>query len=185
MRDSDEDLMLRAGAGDRVACERLVERHLARVVGFAQRMLGSRNDAEDTAQDVFLRVWAAAPRWRHGTARFGTWLHRVAMNACLDRLAKKREVVGEEVPDVVDPRPEPSGVVHAADLARHVNAALACLPETQRLAVTLCHYQGLRNTEAAEVMNVSVEALESLLARARRTLRAQLGAIAPALLGGH
>ena len=174
--------MLRAGAGDRAACERLVERHLGRVVGFAQRVLGNRSEAEDAAQDVFLRVWAAAPRWRHGTARFGTWLHRVAMNACLDRIAKKREVTGDDVPDVADPRPEPSGAVQAAQLARHVNAALARLPETQRIAVTLCHYQGLRNTEAAEIMSVSVEALESLLARGRRALRARLRAIAPALL---
>jgi len=183
VNDSDEDLMVRAGTGDRAACERLVERHLGRVVGLAQRMLGNRSDAEDIAQDVFLRLWSAAPRWQHGTARFSTWLHRVAMNACLDRIAKKREVTGDEVPDVADARPDPSGVVQAADLARHVNAALARLPDTQRAAVTLCHYQGLRNVEAAEVMSVSVEALESLLARARRALRAHLGAVAPALLG--
>jgi RNA polymerase sigma-70 factor (ECF subfamily) len=181
--DSDEALMQRAGAGDRAACERLVERHLARVVGFAQRVLGSRADAEDTAQDVFLRVWAAAPRWTRGSARFGTWLHRVAMNACLDRLAKKREVTGDEVPEAIDPSPETSALVHAADVARHVNVALGRLPETQRIAVTLCHYQGMRNIEAAEVMGVSVEALESLLARARRALREHLRSVAPALLG--
>jgi RNA polymerase sigma-70 factor (ECF subfamily) len=183
--ESDEALMLRAGTGDRTACERLVERHLARMVGFAQRILGSRADAEDAAQEVFLRVWAAAPRWTRGSARFGTWLHRVAMNVCLDRLAKKREVTGETLPDVVDPGPEPSAALHAADVARHVNAALGRLPETQRIAVTLCHYQGMRNIEAAEIMGVSIEALESLLARARRALREHLRAVAPALLGEH
>src|SRR5262249_23312401 len=120
--------MLRAGAGDRRACEQLVERHLGRVVALAQRILGSRSEAEDTAQDVFLRVWAAAPRWRHGAARFSTWLHRVAMNACLDRLAKKREVAGDELPDLADARPGPSAAVAAAELARHVNDALARLP---------------------------------------------------------
>jgi RNA polymerase sigma-70 factor (ECF subfamily) len=106
------------------------------------------------------------------------------MNACLDRLAKKREITGDALPEVVDPGPEPGAALAAAEVAEHVNAALARLPETQRIAVTLCHYQGLRNIEAAEVMAVSIEALESLLARARRTLRAELRAVAPALLGG-
>jgi len=180
--DSDEALMLRAGAGDRAACQLLVERHLRRVVAFAHRTLGNRSDAEDTAQDVFLRVWSAAPRWRRGSARFSTWLYRVAKNACLDRMAKKREIISEELPELADPRPEPSADIHTAEVARHVTAALARLPETQRMAVILCHYQGLRNIEAAEVLGVSVEALESLLARGRRALRAQLRSIAPALL---
>ncbi len=69
MDDSDEALMLRAGTGDRAACELLVERHLGRIVTFAHRTLGNRGDAEDAAQDVFLRVWSAAPRWRRGSGR--------------------------------------------------------------------------------------------------------------------
>ncbi len=182
MDDSDEALMLRAGTGDRAACQLLVERHLARIVTFAHRTLGNRSDAEDAAQDVFLRVWSAAPRWKRGDARFSTWLYRVAMNVCLDRLAKKHETTADDLPEVADPRPEPSLALHGSEVASHVSAALATLPETQRIAVTLCHYQGLRNTEAAEIMSVSVEALESLLARGRRALRARLGAIAPALL---
>jgi RNA polymerase sigma-70 factor (ECF subfamily) len=182
MDDSDETLMLRAGRGDRAACQRLVERHLARMVTFAQRTLGNHADAEDAAQDVFLRVWAAAPRWRRGSARFTTWLHRVAMNVCLDRMAKKREALPAELPDIVDDAPGPSAALADAELSRHVNAALATLPETQRLAVTLCHYQGLRNSEAAEVMGVSVEALESLLARGRRAMRGYLRPLAPALM---
>ena len=182
MDDSDEALMLRAGTGDRAACQLLVERHLVRIVTFAHRTLGNRSDAEDAAQDVFLRVWSAAPRWKRGSARFSTWLYRVAMNVCLDRLAKKHETTADDLPELADPRPEPSLALHGSEVASHVSAALATLPETQRIAVTLCHYQGLRNTEAAEIMSVSVEALESLLARGRRALRARLGAIAPALL---
>jgi RNA polymerase sigma-70 factor (ECF subfamily) len=147
-------------------------------------MLGNRSDAEDAAQDVFLRVWSNAPRWKPQAARFTTWLYRVAMNVCLDRIAKKREVPADDLPEPSDPRPEPSAVLLASDLARHVSAALTKLPDAQRIAVTLCHYQGLRNSEAAEVMNVSVEALESLLARARRALRAHLRPLAPALLEG-
>jgi RNA polymerase sigma-70 factor, ECF subfamily len=182
--DSDEVLMVRAGTGDRAACQLLVERHLGGVVTFTHRMLGNRTDAEDATQDVFLRVWSAAPRWERSNARFRTWLHRVAMNVCLDRIARKRETATGDLADVADPRPGPSGALQASEVTAHVSAALAALPETQRVALTLCHYQGLRNSEAADVMGVSVEALESLLARARRSLRAHLRAIAPALLRG-
>ena len=181
--DTDEALMVRAGTGDRAACQLLVERHIARMLAFAHRTVGNRSDAEDAVQDVFLRVWATAPRWKTGSARFTTWLYRVAMNVCLDRIAKKRETTADDLPEIADPRPEPSAAVHDAQVAHHVSAALTALPETQRIAVTLCHYQGLRNIEAAEVMGVSVEALESLLARGRRTLRARLRVLLPDLLG--
>jgi RNA polymerase sigma-70 factor (ECF subfamily) len=180
--DSDEALMRRVGGGDRAACQVLVERHLGRVVRLAYRMLGNQSDAEDAAQDVFLRLWSAAAGWRGG-ARFTTWLHRVAANVCLDRLAKKRDVAAEAVPEPVDPRPDPSAVAQEADLRDHVQAALALLPPTQRLAVTLCHCEGLRNIEAAAIMEISVEALESLLARGRRAMRVQLRPLASALMG--
>lgn len=183
MRESDEALMVRAGRGDRPACQQLVERHLGRVVAFAERTLGNRSDAEDAAQDVFVRVWTAAPRWQQGSARFTTWLYRVAMNVCLDRIAKMREVSTEGVAEPADPQAEPSAIVQAAEIGQHVAAALATLPERQRIALTLCHYQDMGNREAAEVMDMSVEALESLLARGRRRLKERLRAIAPALLG--
>jgi RNA polymerase sigma-70 factor, ECF subfamily len=179
---SDEVLMRQVGTGDRSACETLVERHLGRIVTFAHRMLGNRSDAEDAAQEVFLRVWAAASGWRGGS-RFTTWLHRVAANVCLDRLAKAREVPTLEVPEQVDPRPDPSAAAHAADVTRYVQEALAALPPTQRLAVTLCHCEGLRNVEAAAIMEISIEALESLLARGRRAMRARLQPLAAALIG--
>jgi RNA polymerase sigma-70 factor (ECF subfamily) len=175
--------MLRAGDGDRLACQVLVKRHLGRVLSFAERTLGSRSDAEDAAQDVFLRVWSAAPRWMKEKARFTTWLYRVTMNVCLDRIAKRREANLPELPEVADDRAGPSAALQAADVARHVAAAMVTLPETQRIALTLCHHQGMRNIEAAEVMGVSIEALESLLARARRAMRERLRPIAPALLG--
>jgi RNA polymerase sigma factor (sigma-70 family) len=184
---SDEILMLRAGRGDRAACQLLVERHLGAIVTFAHRTLGDRSEAEDAAQEVFLRVWSASSRWRKGTARFRTWLYRVALNVCLDRLAKARRTPGgDDIDQVVlasDRRSEPFVATHAAEVGRHVAAAIGELPDAQRIALTLCHYQGLRNIEAADVMGVSVEALESLLARGRRALRERLAAIAPALMG--
>jgi RNA polymerase sigma-70 factor (ECF subfamily) len=180
--ESDEALMIAVGRGDAAACRILVERHLGRIVTFAQRMLGNRSDAEDAAQEVFLRVWAAAAGWRGGS-RFTTWLHRVAANVCLDRISKGREVPTAELPELVDPGPDPSAAAQSDDVTRHVQAALAALPATQRLAVTLCHCEGLRNVEAAAIMEISVEALESLLARGRRAMRGRLKPMAAALIG--
>jgi RNA polymerase sigma-70 factor (ECF subfamily) len=173
MLETDELLMLRAGNGDRAACTLLVERHLGRIVTFARRTLCNGGDAEDAAQEVFLRVWSAAPRWRN-QARFTTWLYRVAMNVCLDRNAKRRETIPAIVPDLPDSRPEPSALAEAAEEARRVREALAALPDTQRVAITLSHYQGLRNIDAAQIVGVSVDAFESLLARGRRAMRARL-----------
>src|SRR5512147_367541 len=92
MIDPDADLVRSAGAGDAQAASALVRRHLPKMVGLARRMLGDAAEAEDVAQDVFLRVWREAPRWRPGAAKFETWMHRVALNLCYDRLRRRREV---------------------------------------------------------------------------------------------
>lgn len=175
--------MRRVGGGDGEACRLLVERHLGRVVAFAARVLGNPSDAEDVAQEVFARVWTGAASWRP-EARLTTWLHRVALNLCLDRLARRREASLDDAPEPVDPAPTPARRLEDADVTRTVGREIAALPERQRVALALCHYQGLRNDEAAEVMEISPEALESLLARARRTLRARLRPLAPELLAG-
>src|SRR5512134_3880382 len=91
MIDPDASLVQNVGAGDARAAEALVRRHLPRMVGLARRMLGDASEAEDVAQDVFLRVWREAPRWKPGAAKFETWMHRVALNLCYDRLRRNRE----------------------------------------------------------------------------------------------
>jgi RNA polymerase sigma-70 factor (ECF subfamily) len=174
MEESDETLMPRVGEGDHEACRTLVERHLGRIVAFAARTLGTPADAEDVAQETFVRLWSSARRWRPGRARLTTWLHRVALNLCLDRLGRRREAPLESAPEPIDPAPPPVVLLERQAVGQRVNRELAALPPQQRLAITLCHYQGLGNVEAAEVMSVSVDALESLLARGRRTLRARL-----------
>ena len=182
--ESDEALMVRVGQGDQNACRDLVERHLGRVVAFAGRVLGNRTNAEDIAQDVFLRVWQYAQRWRpHGTARLTTWLHRVTLNLCLDNLARRRDTPFDDIAEPSDPRPSTELLLHQQQLGAHVARALADLPDSQRVAISLCYYQGLRNKEAAEVMEISTEALESLLARGRRTLRERLAHVVPSLRG--
>ena len=184
MQPSDDDLVARVAGGDGDACQRLVERHLGRILGLASRLLGQRADAEDVAQETFLRLWAHAGRWRPGEARLSTWLHRVALNLCRDRHASRRESPVEDTDDRPDIHADVVHLVEQKDLARHVQNEIMQLTESQRVALTLSHYQGLRNTEAAELMGISVDALESLLARARRTLRERLAPLATELLEG-
>jgi RNA polymerase sigma-70 factor (ECF subfamily) len=179
----DETLMLRVGTGDREACHELVERHLGQITAFAGRVLGDQALAEDVAQDVFLRLWSHAQRWRPSGARLTTWLHRIALNLCLDRLARRRETSLDDVTEPEDPTPQATARLQEQDLSQHVGKALNTLPDSQRIAITLCYYQGLRNNEAAQMMEISVEALESLLARGRRALKSRLCEIAPDLLG--
>jgi RNA polymerase sigma-70 factor (ECF subfamily) len=177
--------MVRVGHGDALACRTLVARHLPRIVGFAGRLLGDHTEAEDVAQEVFMRVWTHAAGWRP-EARLTTWLHRVAINLCADRRKGRHAVPPaplDAVAEPVDPAPAAVDVLHTQELGVRVRDELLALPEEQRRAIVLCHYQGFRNREAAEIMETSVEAVESLLARGRRRLRARLEGFAPALLG--
>jgi RNA polymerase sigma-70 factor (ECF subfamily) len=172
--DPDEELLVRIADGDPAAVRALVGRKLPRIHGLAQRMLGDPAEAEDVAQETFLRVWRQAPKWRPGQARFDTWMHRVALNLCYDRLRRRREIPTDDPPQMPDEGPAPDRGLEAQDTGRRVSQALARLPERQREAVVLCHYQEMGNIEAAAVMGVTVEALESLLSRGRRALRTAL-----------
>ena len=170
----DDELVAAVAKGDEDACRELMKRHLGRVVALARRMLGNQADAEEIAQEVFLRVWKHAEKWEPGRAQFSTWLHRVGTNLCLDRLRKQGMDDLDAIPEPASDDPTPYEAMAQKDVARRVEAALQTLPARQRLAITLSHYQGLTNIEAAEVMDVTVEAVESLLGRARRALRTAL-----------
>jgi len=184
MHDPDAEFVRKAGAGDRRAAEALVRRHLPRMVSLARRMLNDATEAEDVAQEVFLRVWREAPRWQPGAAKFETWMHRVALNLCYDRLRRRRELPDADAGlHVADPTPLASHAWLAQQRAARVQTALAALPERQRAAIALVHFQERTNIEAAEMLEVSVEALESLLARGRRALKTSLAEVAPDLIG--
>ena len=184
MRDPDEDLVQRVGAGDKRAAAELVRRHLPRMVGLARRMLGDAAEAEDVGQEVFLRVWKHAQSWKPGQAKFETWMHRVAINLCLDRLRRSGRNAGEVAPETEDGRASATRALDDRQRRERVRDALQQLPERQRAALVLCYYQDRSNTDAAEILGVSVEALESLLSRARRTLKTALAADRADLLSG-
>ncbi len=173
--DPDAELVALAGAGDRAAAQSLMARHLPRMMTLARRMLGDPSEAEDAVQDAFMRLWTHAARWRPGAAKFETWLYRVTLNQCYDRLRKRTNARLDEAADIVDPAADPAQKLDESSLSEAVAGAVLELPERQRAAILLCHYQDRGNIEASEILGISVEALESLLARGRRTLRRRLG----------
>ncbi|RWK05559.1 RNA polymerase sigma factor [Mesorhizobium sp.] len=170
--DPDEELVRRISAGDQAAVQAMVARKLPRILALATRMLGDAAEAEDVAQETFVRIWRHASSWRQRGARFDTWIHRVALNLCYDRLRRRREWTADELPEVPDETPLPDAV--PADEGRCVQQALQRIAPRQREAIVLVYYQEMSNIEAAGAMQVSVDALESLLARGRRALQAML-----------
>ena len=174
--DPEEDavLLARVRGGDETAFGTLVTNHYDNVYGLACRMLRDQSEAEDISQDVFLKVWNKPEAWNPDGARFSTWLYRVTANACIDRMRKKVPHPTDYIPDTADPAAGPDTRLFEDQVSVKVDAAIANLPERQRLALIATYYQGLTNKEAAIVLGVTVDALESLLARARRKLKRDL-----------
>nr|ACN58764.1 RNA polymerase sigma factor RpoE [uncultured bacterium BLR8] len=172
--DPDVELLGQIARGDAAAMRGMVARKLPRLLALARRVLGNAAEAEDVAQESFIRVWREAGRWQARDARFDTWLHRVALNLCYDRLRRRREHTMAVLPDEADSAPQPDETVLQLEKQAGMEAALQALPQRQREALVLCYYQELSNIDAAQTMEISVDALESLLSRARRALRGLL-----------
>ncbi|KAE9630188.1 RNA polymerase sigma factor [Parasedimentitalea maritima] len=173
---SDDALLVLYANGDGRAAQELTSRLAPRCLGVAMRVLGNRAEAEDVTQEAMMRLWRMAPNWQPGQAQLSTWLYRVVMNLCID--LKRRQRGGYVDLDTV---PEPEDTARSAaeqiqDGARHdaLQAALMQLPERQRQAVVLRHIEELANPEIAGIMDISVEAVESLTARGKRALAAVL-----------
>ncbi|MFC7703079.1 RNA polymerase sigma factor [Plastorhodobacter daqingensis] len=171
---SDEALLVLYANGDKAAARILTLRLAPRVLSFAARMLGDGAEAEDVTQEAMLRLWRIAPDWRQGEAQVSTWLYRVASNLCTDRLRRRRPVALDAVAEPEDEAPGALQSLEEADRAAALDAALARLPERQRQAVVLRHLEGLSNPEIAGVMGIGLEAVESLTARGKRALVANL-----------
>lgn len=175
---SDEALMVLYANGDRHAALALTQRVTPRVLGYAARLLsGDRAEAEDVAQETMLRLWRIAPDWRQGETKVTTWAYRVATNLCIDRQRsrlRKRQMALDDAPEVADGSVGAEGRLQEAGRMAALEAALAELPDRQRQAVVLRHLEGMTNPEIAAIMEIGVEAVESLTARGKRALSAIL-----------
>jgi RNA polymerase sigma-70 factor (ECF subfamily) len=171
---ADDVLLRRFALGDAAAARALTLRLTPRVHAHAMRLLGDRAEAEDVTQEAMLRLWRIAPDWREGEAKVSTWLYRVTANLATDRLRKRRAVALDSVPEPEDAAPGPAGLLQDKARAAALQQALAALPERQRQAVVLRHLEGLGNPEIAGIMDISAEAVESLIARGKRALTAAL-----------
>jgi RNA polymerase sigma-70 factor (ECF subfamily) len=166
----DHELMAAVARGDGRAFARLVERHLGWSLGFAERMLGARHEAEDLVQTAFLRVWQGAARWEP-RAKFSTWLYRVLHNLCMDRFRARGEQIEPRAEELADESPGSEERMQGMQREARVRAALAALPARQRAALVLCYYEERSQAEAAALLGVTEGALESLLSRGRAAMK--------------
>ena len=171
---SDDALLALYGNGDSMAAASLTVRLTPMVFRLAKRLLSDAAEAEDVTQEGMLRLWKIAPEWRQGEAKVSTWLYRVTTNLCTDRLRKRRGVALDAIAEPMDDTPGIEARMISDNRAEALNGALAKLPDRQREAVVLRHIEGLANPEIAEVLDISVEAVESLIARGKRGLAVML-----------
>jgi len=178
----DFALMERVGEGDHAAFRQLVERHQDAVIGTVAKMLGNASESEDIAQQVFLRIWKNAKRYRPD-AKFTTYLFTITRNLVFNetrRKSRKKEVSSDEREEnsnltvEASPDRQPDAEILQAELQQKVDEAIASLPEAQRMAVVLRRYEQLSYEEIATVLDLSVSAVKSLLFRARTSLREAL-----------
>ena len=177
--DEDDALMRRIATGDERAYAMLVQKHLGRTVRTATRILGNQADAEDAAQDAFIRVWKHAENWEpeaNSGAKFTTWFYRVVTNLCIDYTRKKRGIALENIAEQESEDESGQERMEREDTFQMLKTHMDALPERQRTALTLCFYEEMSNKEAADIMGISIKALESLLVRARRSLRETMDA---------
>ena len=166
--------MLSAAARrDSASFAELVSRYYKPVYRVVWRMMNGNAETEDVAQEAFVKLWANPAQIREAKALKG-WLMRVASNLAVDRLRRKQHADIEAVGEIADPRQRTDASLDGKVASRRVDQAIARLPERQRLAVTLVYFEGMTNIVAAQVMEISVDAVESLLARGRRTLKEAL-----------
>ena len=179
----DRALAKAVARGEREAVAALTRRCLPVVHAVARRLLNDPVEAEDVAQETFLKVWRSIERYDPALARLEAWTGKIAANACYDRLRKRGErPLDAAAPERPDTAPRADALLEVKDGANRVRASIAALPPRQAAALELCALRGHTNIEAAQILGISAEALESLLSRARRTLRTDLGEDRHALL---
>ena len=169
--ESDESLMKLVAQGDQRAFRILMGRHMGLAIRVAQRLVPDAAEADDIGQEAFLRVWKGAGSFDPKISRLTTWLYRIVLNLSLDRRRKPKPLPIDEAAQIHSDDPEPLAVMIEDEDRHRVALAMAALPERQRVAIVLFHMEGLSVREAAQSMNVSEKALESLLVRARSAIK--------------
>jgi RNA polymerase sigma-70 factor (ECF subfamily) len=176
-RSSDEELMGAVASGDGAAFRALARRVVPSSLRLARTLLrgGAEADAEDIVQEAMLRVWVNAPRWRPDRP-FRAWLYRILVNLCANQRRRARPVPLTEADEPADPGGGALADIEARETGRLVAEAIAALPERQASAVVLTYQESLNNAEVAAILETTVSGVEALLVRARRNIRARLGA---------
>ena len=171
VHDIDEPLRQRMANGDDTALNELMDRHMRKIHSTAYRMLGDNMQAEDVTQIVFLKLWQTAPTWESGRATLLTYLYRMTHHRCLDILRKSKEALPGELPDMADDSPSALNKIEQAEQSERVQYALEQLPDRQRAAITLFYYEHQSLKDAANILDVTPSAFESLLRRGRKSLK--------------
>lgn len=175
-QDDDESLMVRVQSGDHQAFATLVQRHTRLFFSAAYRMCAQEQEAEDIVQEAFLKLWDRPDAFdREKGVKFTTWFYRVVTNLAIDKGRKKKPQAGAEILEFLpDGAAASDQVLQERQQEQALEQAIQNLPERQKTALNLCFYEGLSNKDAAEIMGVGVKALESLLIRAKKTLKDDL-----------
>lgn len=182
-----EELLLlsRIADGDETAFATLVDRFLPSVFRYAFSFLKAHSPAEDIAQETFFRLWKASASWNPDVSAH-RWLLKVARNLCIDALRRKHpHALEDEAIDEIPSQDETQeALLSQKDVGQHLEQALLLLPTRQREALWLTYYEDMSGAEAAGVMTITVDALESLLARGRKNMRHHLMKLKTALMEG-
>ena len=169
-KQDDNVLLVAFAKGDRSAAQQLTERLMPKIYSHAYYRLGNIADAEDVTQEAFLKLWKIAPNWKYNKAQVSTWLYRVVYNLCKDRYRRATLENLSSAQEVTDGTQSPTDNIDAQYRQKALYDAMSILPENQRLAIQLRHIDELSNPEIAEIMELSIEAVESLTARGKRKL---------------
>ncbi len=174
-QEKDEDLMARVQSGDHEAFSVLVSRHTKLFYTAAYRMCSNQDMAEDVVQDAFLKLWQRPEIWDGARgAKFTTWFYRVVTNQAIDQMRKIKPMAGGDALESLGCAEQQHEQLERDEQDRVLEQAIQALPERQKVALNLCFYEGLSNKEAADILDVGVKALESLLMRAKAAIRIDL-----------
>jgi len=179
-QEQERELVARVKQGKVDAYQSVLQHHLPSLNRYVTRMIGNSEDAEEILQDVFLRFWQKANQFNPDKSKLTTWLHQIAHNRCIDEFRKKNPAAvdlneDEEVEMLSAENPQKQFIQEQTN--QYLAAAIQKLPENQRSALLLSYYQGLSNKQIAEILSISVEALESQLVRTRKKLQSSLDGV--------